>query len=327
MAIGIHALGSHVPDLVIDNETIAQATGATKERILQRTGIVERRHAPRDVLTSDLATLAADSLLADYPRAFASLGTLLVATSTPDQPQPATAAAVQDKLGLGPVMTFDLNSVCSGFLAGLITGEALAARSGPGNDVLLIGADKYSVILDRTDYRTAALFGDASGAVVLGKVPDRYGLRARRLWTHGEHRRLVQVVGGGSARPLDAAGLARGDDRFRMQGRLVREYALTHVPEVVRAVLHEAGMQVTDVDRWIFHQGNVRMVDDLADALGIDPDRVPKTAQWCGNTGAASLPVTLVYAQAKRPFQRGEVVMFVVIGGGMTVGAVLLIWY
>jgi 3-oxoacyl-(acyl-carrier-protein) synthase III len=323
--VGIVAVGGYVPPDELDNATVAAWADTTPDWIEARTGINERRWASPETPTSALALAAVRDLLREYPTDLHELGAIIVATSTPDQPQPPTAAILQRLLEASPVPAWDLNAVCSGFLYGLVVGAALV--NGHGSPVLVVGADKYSAIVDGSDRRTVSLFGDGGGAVVLGRVPAGYGLLASRLAAHGEHSGYVEVIGGGTRRPLDQHGLKAGHDRFRMRGREVREYVLATLPGLIRSVVEDAGVDVREIDRFIFHQANPRLIEELGRIMGINPGKVPLTAPLFGNTGAASIPITLWDSHRKWPLQRGERLLFAAVGGGLTAGAALVVWY
>lgn len=330
MGFGFLGLGGHVPPLVIDNAQVAQWTGSDENWIVERTGILERRYREPGTTTSDLAVHAAREALAVQPDAEDRLGLIVVATSTPDQPQPSTGAILQDKLGLSEIPAFDVNAVCSGFLYALAVADSmLSARLAQqgGDYALVVGADMYSSLMNRTDRRTVSLFGDGAGAVLLGPVPEGYGVLSWRLVTHGEHRDLVEVPAGGTRTPLDAEAREAGEHLFRMQGRAVRDYALRALPKVVGEALDSAGLRLEDVDRFILHQANTRLVEACCRELGVDPDRVPLTAPHFGNTATASIPLTLRAENERRPFQRGERLVLAGVGGGMTAGAVVVRWY
>lgn len=326
MPIGIVSVGEYVPPLIVDNEQIRRWAGTEEGWIESRTGIDERRYAEVDVPTSELAIRAAMPLLKD-PQVAESVGALVLATATPDQPQPATASFVQSGLGLKHVPAFDVNAVCSGFLYALTVAEALMATRINTDYALVIGADKYSSIMDRGDRRTVSLFGDGAGAVLLGRVPDGYGIQGAAMITDGEASSLVRVEAGGTRRPLTAERRKAGEHLFRMEGRAVRDWGLQFVPKAVQQALERAGMTREDVDRAVFHQGNTRLVHALADALGLERERLAMTAPTLGNTAAASIPLTLAREHARRPLQRGERVLLAAVGGGMTAAATVLTWY
>jgi 3-oxoacyl-[acyl-carrier-protein] synthase-3 len=328
MPVGILEVGVHVPATVVGNARIGRWADVRQEWVAERTGIRERRYASAGEATSDLAVAAVRDLLARRPGAGRDVGWLIVATATPDQPQPATAAAVQDGLGMDAVAAFDLNAVCSGFVYGLTVGAGLlATQPAQGRYALLVGADMFSSVMNRRDRRTVSLFGDGAGAVLLGEVPEGYGLRASRLVSHGRLRSLVEVPAGGTRTPLTARARRAGRHLFRMDGRAVSDYALRVLPEVIGDALADSGLALGDIDRFVFHQPNVRLLEKLTAELGIDPDRVPITARELGNTGAASIPLTLDRTHRERPLRRGERVLLAALGGGMTAAAAVLVWF
>lgn len=325
MGIGILACGSYVPEVTIDNATVAEWTGATTDWIQQRTGVMERRYAPAEMATSELGYRAVQSLLVQEPTALDDLIAIVMATSTPDQPQPATAAVLQHRLGVEGIPAFDINAVCSGFVYATVVAASLARDT--HSHALVVAADKYSSIMDQHDRKTVSLFGDGAGAILLGPVPDGYGLRSQRLVTHGSHSDLVRVKAGGTRMPLDGDALERGDQLFRMEGRAVRDYALDVLPKLIHSALDEAQLTVDDVDRFVFHQANPRLLEALGEQLGIPAGKVPLSAPLIGNAGAASIPVTLHASDTEKPLSRGDQVVFASVGGGMTAGASVWTWY
>jgi len=326
--IGILAVGSHVPPRVVDNHQISRWTGRTPDWVAERTGVLERRYAEPGTTTSDLAVPAVRELLDRLDdRQRQRLAALIVATSTPDVPQPATAAILQHKLGLPGLAAFDVNAVCSGFLYGLAVAEGMLATRRHGSHAIVVGADMFSTIMDRSDRRTVSLFGDGAGAVLLGPVPDGYGIQAVRLLTNGELHHYVGVEAGGTRTPLDERARTAGEHLFRMDGRAVRDYALSVLDKLTGEVLEECGLRLADIGRFVFHQANTRLIETFAAEAGIDPAKVVLTAPRLGNTVAASIPLTLRAAQEERPFARGERVLMAAVGGGMTAGAAVLTWY
>lgn len=327
MNTGLLSLGTHLPEHVIDNATISEWTGAPQSWVEERTGVLERRYCAPGTTTSEIAYRAADHALDGLPQLRRQLQHIVVATSTPDQPQPSTAAILQDRLGLPGVPAFDVNAVCSGFLYGLAVADSLLATRTPGGTALVVGADIYSTQMDRTDRRTVSLFGDGAGAVVLGPVPEGYGIRHVHLAADGAHREFVEVVAGGTRQPADAAARERGEHLFRMRGRDVRDYALRTFPKVISEALAESGLRIEDIGRFVFHQANTRLIETCVREMGIDPARVPLTAPFLGNTAAASIPLTLHHEHTRRPFRRGEHLLLAAVGGGMTAGAAVVTWY
>ena len=327
MGIGITAVGAYVPPTVVDNATVAAAAGTTPEWIEERIGILTRRYAAPHTPTSELAYAAVMDLLTREPNALHALSWLILATSTPDQPQPPTAAILQHRLGSPGVPAFDVNAVCAGWLYAFVTGAALLRAGRPTDTALVVAADKYSAIIDRSDPRTAPIFGDGAGAALLAHVPEPYGLLAHRIVTHGEHHHVVRVAAGGTAQPLTPGALAAGADRFAMDGRATAAYVLATLPDVIRQAVDAAGLDLAAVDRFVCHQANPRMLGSIARILRIDPGRVPLTGPESGNVGAASVPLTLAETHRTRPIERGEIVVLAAVGGGLTAGAAVLRWY
>lgn len=328
MPVGVLSIGSYTPAKIVDNQQISAWTGMPESWVTERTGVLQRRYAEPGTTTSDLALPAArEALQGVSDEVREGLGALVVATSTPDVPQPSTAAILQHKLGLSTLPAFDINAVCSGFLYGLAVAEGLLKAGRHGEHVLLVGADMFSTIMDRSDRRTVSLFGDGAGAVLLGEVPEGYGLRSVQLVTDGEFHHYVGVEAGGTRTPLDAEARETGQHFFRMDGRAVRDYALSVLAKLTAVTLDDCGLALEDVDRFVFHQANTRLLEAFVADAGIDPARVAYTAPHLGNTVAASVPLTLHATHRERPLRRGERVLLASVGGGMTAGAALLTWY
>ena len=325
MAIGIIAMGSYVPDRVVTNDDISAWSGATQDWITTLTGIEERRYAEPGQVSSDLAVLAAAPLVAD-PAVRERLAWLFLSTNSPDQPSPATAAVVQAKLGLPALPAFDVGVACAGVIYHMALADALM-RDDERQVALAIGADKVSSIVDRTDRRTVALFGDGAAALLLGSVPDGYGIRSTSLLTDGSRWENIGIYAGGSRLPLTPERYGEGGQFTRMDGRAVATFVLSTLPKVIDSALEQAGLELHEIDRFVFHQANARLLAGLGKKLGIDPDRVPTTVSRFGNSGVASLPVTLDHAHRERPFRRGERLLLAAVGAGMTAGAAVLTWY
>ncbi|GAA2394289.1 ketoacyl-ACP synthase III [Dactylosporangium salmoneum] len=320
--VAILGTGIGLPDQIIGNEAVAGPAGVTPEWVLRRTGIHTRRWAKPDQATSDLAVAAARAALADAGLRAADLSVVLVATSTPDSPQPPTACLVADELGAPPgTAAFDVNAVCSGFVFALVTAERLL-RAGGGH-ALVVGADVYSRILDPADRRTAVLFGDGAGAVVLGPGA-RPSLAAARLATYPEAHGLIRVPAGGSRIPASADSLDAGLHHFAMEGRAVRDFVLDVVAPAIRAFLRDCGVGPAGLAAFVPHQANPNLVADLAAAVGVPAGRTATGGGEHGNTGAAAVPIALHDARAAlRP---GDLVLLAGFGGGMAAGFALLRW-
>ncbi|GAA3034047.1 3-oxoacyl-ACP synthase III family protein [Actinokineospora globicatena] len=325
--VGVLGTGSCLPAHVVTNDEVGEPAGVTGDWVRAKTDIRTRRRAKPDEATSDLAVVAARAALADAGLGSADVSLLVLATSTPDSPQPATAAVVADGLNLRPgTPAFDVNAVCSGFLFALVTAEGLLRGTGGAGHALVIGADIYSRILNPADRRTAVLFGDGAGAVVLGPVPAGRGLLAGRLAGFSADRDLIEVPGGGSRFPASERTLADGLQYFTMNGRGVREFVTEQVPGALRDFLRAAELTVADVDHFVPHQANGRMLRELAAATGLPWERTRTTYTDFGNTGSASVPITLDHAARSGLVAEGDAVLLAGFGGGMALGLGLLRW-
>lgn len=325
VAVGIVGTGSYAPSTVMTNDEIGSPAGVDSEWIARKTGIRQRRFASPDEATSDLALAAARRALHDAGLDPSDLGVIILATSTPDSPQPPTACTVQAALGARGAAAFDMNAVCSGFVFALAAGHRMAGSADTGH-VLVIGADTYSRILDRADRRTAVLFGDGAGAVVLGPAPSDYGLIASKLLSFGQHRDFISVPGGGSRRPATSDTVADGLHYFRMDGRAVRDFVTTAIPRAVHEFLDETGTDPDDIRHLVPHQANGVMLGELAGHLRLANATWHSTVEHYGNTSAASIPMTLDAAARDGKIGHGDLVLLVGFGGGMAAGLSLVRW-
>lgn len=323
----ITGIGSCLPNRTVDNSTvIARGDLRTDDSwIRSRTGIVHRRHAEPGTATSDLATGAARAALASDGGSPADM--VLLATTTPDHPCPATAPVIAHRLGLGPVAAFDLSAVCSGFLYALAVATALV-RSGACSAPLVIGADTYTTFVDPRDRETAPIFGDGAGAVLLrpGARGDAGAVIATDLGADGGGSSLITVPGGGSRHPRHLPQPAPDAHHFRMQGRAVYAHAVRRMTQSTRAVLKRAQWAPDTVRAFIAHQANQRILDSVAERLDIAPAYRFGNIRELGNTAAASIPLVMadgnVHASAA-PSGRTVLTAF---GGGLTWASVALRW-
>ncbi|WP_406334243.1 3-oxoacyl-ACP synthase III family protein [Streptomyces sp. NBC_00203] len=327
-SIGIIGVGSYLPEAIISNAEIGHGAGVTDEWIVRKTGIRERRRAAPHEATSDLAVVAAQRALESAGLTADQLAYVVVATSTPDHPQPATAALVQHRIGAHRAAAFDVNAVCSGFVYALKTVEKLLAGAADGEPRhgLVIGADIYSRILDYTDRRTAALFGDGAGATVLGPVAPGLGLRQISLVSRGDAHRLIEVTAGGSRRPPSTQTLTDGDHYFRMDGRGVRGFVTRTLPYEIGRLLRHAEVRPEAVQHFVPHQANGIMLAELWPDLGLHRAALHLTLERYANTGAASVPITLAEMNRKGAAAPGDLVVLAAFGGGMSLGIALLNW-
>ncbi|KPI29307.1 3-oxoacyl-(acyl-carrier-protein) synthase 3 [Actinobacteria bacterium OK074] len=326
----IAGIGACLPARSVDNAAVV-ARGALRTDdawIRSRTGIVHRRHAERGTSTGDLAVGACRAALAsaapdDRPRP----DLVLLATATPDHPCPATAPAVAHRLGLGTVPAFDLAAVCSGFLYALVTATALV-RAGVCAAPLVVGADTYTTIVDPRDRATAPIFGDGAGAVLLRPGPaDAPGaVVAADLGSDGAGQDLITVVGGGSRHPRQLPPPGPDAHYFRMHGRTVYAHAVRRMTESAKSVLEQAGWGAESVRAFVGHQANQRILDSVADRLGIAPAHRFGNIGEVGNTAAASIPLVLADGDVHRSVAPGTRTVLTAFGGGLTWASVALNW-
>jgi 3-oxoacyl-[acyl-carrier-protein] synthase-3 len=314
--------GSYLPAKALSNNDLARMVDTSDDWITQRTGIRERHIAADGEVTSDLALAAARAALADAKVDAQSIDLIVLATSTPDNTFPATAVAVQAALGITHGAAFDMQAVCSGFLFALTTVDGLL-RTGAFQRALVIGAETYSRILDWKDRATCVLFGDGAGAFVVeavaqpGTQADR-GLLASRLRSDGRHKNKLYVDGGPSS--TGTVG------KVRMEGRAVFKHAVAMISDVVFDVFKATGYTAEDIDWFVPHQANKRIIDDSARKLGIAPEKIVTTVDRHGNTSAASIPLAVAVAVADGRIKRGDLLLLEAMGGGFTWGAALLRW-
>jgi len=314
--------GSYLPARIVSNDELARSVSTTDEWIVQRTGIRERHIAAPGELTSDLAVHAARAALTNARVEASSIDLIVLATSTPDQTFPATAVSVQAALGITRGAAFDLQAVCSGFVYALQVTDALL-RGGSYKRALVIGAETFSRILDWNDRTTCVLFGDGAGALVLEAQPqagtreDR-GILATHLRSDGRHRAKLYVDGGPSS--TQTVG------HLRMEGREVFKHAVAMITDVIEGAFKATGYSAAEIDWFVPHQANKRIIDGSAHKLGIAPEKVVITVDRHGNTSAASIPLALSDAVADRRIKRGNLILLEAMGGGFTWGSALLRW-
>ncbi|MDN3029285.1 beta-ketoacyl-ACP synthase III [Streptomyces sp. S.PB5] len=324
----ITGIGACLPEHVVDNDAVI-ARGALRTDdtwIRTRTGIARRRHAAAGTSTGDLAVGAGRAALASAAGHRPDM--LVLATTTPDHPCPATAPAVAHRLGLGTIPAFDLAAVCSGFLYALATATALV-RAGTCSTPLVIGADTFTTIVDPRDRETAPIFGDGAAAVLLGPGhPDAPGaVIATDLGADGSGSDLITVPGGGSRHPRRPPPQGEPDPYcFRMQGRTVYAHAVRRMTESSRRVLGQAGWHPGTLGAFIGHQANQRILDAVAERLGIAPDRRFGTIHDTGNTAAASIPLVMADPAVHAAVEPGERTLLTAFGGGLTWASVALNW-
>jgi len=314
--------GSALPDGVVTNDDLAHTVDTSDEWIQQRTGIRERRIAAPGQRTSTFGIAAGRIALADAGVSPADIDLVLLATATPDYTFPATAVTVQAELGITSGAAFDLHAVCSGFVYALATADSYL-RTGLARRALVVGAETFSRIIDWEDRTTCVLFADGAGAVVLearegAGTPQDRGILASRLRADGRHRDKLFVDGGPSA--------TQTTGHLRMQGREVFKHAVSMITDVIEDVFADTGVTADDIDWFVPHQANRRIIDASARKLGIAEEKVVITVDRHGNTSAASIPLALDVAVRDGRIKRGDLVLLEAMGGGFTWGASLIRW-
>lgn len=314
--------GSYLPDRVLTNAELAAMVDTSDEWIVSRSGIKQRHIAADGEKTSDLAIMAARDALAKAGMDGADIDLIVLATATPDETFPATAATVQAALGMTGGAAFDIQAVCSGFIYALAIADNFI-KAGQAGNVLVIGAETFSRILDWEDRSTCVLFGDGAGAVVLkagegeGSVDDR-GILATHLHSDGTKHDLLYVDGGPSS--TQTVG------HLRMSGREVFRHAVINLSDVVHETLDGLNLSADDLDWIVPHQANKRIIDGTARRLGISKDKVVLTIDRHANTSAASVPLALTVAVADGRIKQGDLVLMEAMGGGFTWGSCLARW-
>ena len=315
-------LGSYLPKRIVSNFDLEKVLETTDEWIVQRTGIRQRHVAAEDEPTSQLGLYAARAALADAGLTAADVDLVIVATSTPDYTFPSVATQIQAALGMTHGAAFDLQAVCSGFVYALATADKFLL-SGSHKRALVIGAETFSRLVDWTDRTTCVLFGDGAGAVVLeaqhgeGTARDR-GVLTSHLRSDGRHRDKLYVDGGPST--------TRTVGHLRMAGREVFRHAVGMVADVVTEAFRATGTTAADLDWFVPHQANRRIIDASAEKLGIAPGKVVVTVDLHGNTSAASIPLALAVARDDGRIKQGDLVMIEAMGGGFTWASALIRW-
>jgi len=325
MRARIVATGSAVPTRVLRNADLERMVATSDKWIVERTGIRERRIVVEGVASSDLGTDAARAALAAGAWEAADLDLILVATCTPDMPLPSTACLIQRNLKATRAIAFDLAAACSGFLYGLSVAD-LYVRSGTCRRVLLVGTEVMSSIIDWTDRSTCILFGDGAGAALIEPSSDDRGILSTHLHSDGNLWDLVCVPGGGSRSPASDKMLAERQQYMKMKGNETFKVAVKTLEATVREALSVNHMDIKDVDVFIPHQANVRILNALVERLGVERDRVVVNMDRYGNTSAASIPLALDQAVHAGRVKPGSRILMAAFGAGLTWASAVVRW-
>jgi 3-oxoacyl-[acyl-carrier-protein] synthase-3 len=321
----ISGVGSYVPAKILTNADLEKMVDTTDEWIMTRTGIKERRLAAKNEFTSDLAAHAAQRALQKAGATAAQVDLIIVATITPDMPFPSTACLVQQKIGAHRAAAFDLEAACSGFIYGLeIAQQFIMSRT--YDTVLVIGAEKLSSIVDWEDRNTCVLFGDGAGAAVLQNRPNTHGLLTAVMGADGTKAELLFMPGGGSRCPASADSVASRLHYLRMEGKETFKNAVQAMQTAAEEVLRRCEIDITRIKCIIPHQANRRIIDALGERLGAKPEQVFVNLHKYGNTSAASVAIALDEAVSSGRLHRGDLILLIVFGAGLTWGAAVIEW-
>jgi 3-oxoacyl-[acyl-carrier-protein] synthase III len=323
-AISITGIGAYAPEHVVTNDDLSKLMDTSDEWIVERTGIHERRVAADDQALSDIALPAARAALAQAGLEAGTIDLLIVATITPDMAFPSAGAIIADELGATDAAAYDLSAGCTGFMYAVAQGYGMVA-AGLASHALVVGGDVLSRILDWSDRGTAVLFGDGAGAVVLERVSEG-GFLGFELGADGSGGPQLYLPAGGSRSPATAETVAEHKHYVQMNGREVFKFATRVLVTSAEKVLAECGKTIDDVDVYIPHQANVRIIDHAAEKLGIPKEKIVVNVERYGNTSSGSIPLALADAQAEGRLQEGALVLMTGMGAGLTWGSGLIEW-
>lgn len=323
--VGIVGTGSYLPKGIMTNKDMEKIVETSDEWIRTRTGIEERRVLEEGLSTSDMATEAAKIALADANLLPEDVDLIIVATCTPDMAFPATACIVQANLGANRAAAFDVETACSGFLYALTIGEQFI-KTGFYKNVLIIGAETLTRVLNWEDRNTCVIFGDGAGAVVLQQVEEGYGILASHLGADGSNGGFLTQPAGGARMPATLETVGNKLHTIQMDGSEVFKFAVRAMGKASIQVLEDSNLNLEDIDMLIPHQANMRIIDAAAKRLKLTSDKVYVNLNKVGNMSAASVPVALDEANRKGLIKKGDVVLLVAFGGGLTWGSAIMKW-
>jgi 3-oxoacyl-[acyl-carrier-protein] synthase-3 len=320
VSVGIIGLGSYVPPHEMSNEDWMEFVDTSDEWITTKTGMKKRRIASPDVCTSDLAVEACKQALKNANLLPKDIDLLILATSSPDVPLSSTAGIIQDKLGCVDCAAFDINAVCAGWVHALDIGSRFVGTSGYEN-VLVVGSEIYSRILNWKDRATCVLFGDGAGAAVLSKVKSGNGILGSWLMSDGSGSSVIEIPSGGVRTPFNSDNFEEGQQYFHMDGRAVWDFAIEAFPQAVTNALSKVGKTIDEVDLIIPHQANINIIKKGMEKLGLDMEKTFTNLHKYGNTAGASVPIAMKEAMEKGLINEGDLVVTAAFGGGLAWGA------
>ncbi|WP_425362199.1 beta-ketoacyl-ACP synthase III [Candidatus Tisiphia endosymbiont of Mystacides longicornis] len=317
MACKILGCGAYLPERIITNAELSLSVDTNDEWIRSRTGILQRHIAADDEYTSHLAIKASQNAIDDAGLNPASIDLIITCTTTPDNSFPSIASKLQGYLGLSNVPSFDLQAVCSGFIYGLHVADSLI-KSRKYKTILLVGAEKMSSLMDWSDRATCILFGDGAGAVILQYSDDNSGIIDSNIYSDGRYHDILYTDGGVSSNGKTG--------KIKMKGQEVFRHAVEKMSKVAEEILHNNNFTIDDVNHFIPHQANVRIIDAVVERLKINPSKVVKTVAKHANCSAASIPLALASLKSYGNIKKGDLLLFTAIGAGVTWGSALIRW-
>lgn len=325
VGVGIVGIGSYVPPKIMTNEDWENIVDTSNKWIVEKTGIIERRISEPDVCTSDLAVFAAIKAMKMAKIKPEDIDMIILATSSPDVPLSSTAGITQNKLGCINASAFDINAVCAGWIHALEIGTKFTADNNYEN-ILVIGAETYSRIVNWNDRTTCVLFGDGAGAAVLQKVEDGKGILGTWIKSDGSGANVIEIPAGGVRKSLSSDRFVEGDQYFQMNGRAVWDFAIDAMPEAVINVLKRVNRDLSEVDMIISHQANLNIIKEGMKKLNLPMQKTFINLQKYGNTAGASVPIALSEAVSEGKIKSGDLIVTVAFGGGLAWGANAMIW-
>jgi 3-oxoacyl-[acyl-carrier-protein] synthase III len=323
--VSITGVGSYVPEKILTNAELEKMVETSDEWITSRTGIKERRIAAQNEFTSDMAAKAAQRAMKMAGVTGEQIDLIIVATITPDMPFPATACLVQQKIGAKRAAAFDLEAACSGFIYGLEVAQQFV-NSRTYDTVLVVGAEKLSSIVDWTDRNTCVLFGDGAGAAILQNRENSHGLLTAVMGANGENADLLFMPGGGSRCPATKDSVDARLHYLRMEGKETFKSAVQAMQSASEEALRRCELDISKIKCVIAHQANRRIIDAVGDRLGATPEQLFVNLDKYGNTSAASVAIALDEVVASKKISRGDLILLVVFGAGLTWGAAVIEW-
>lgn len=323
--VGITGVGSFLPKKIMTNSDLEKIVDTSNEWIIERTGIQERRIAEKTIATSDISAIAGQKAMEDAGVLPGEIDLILVATITPDHLFPATACMVQKHIGAINAVAFDINAGCTGFVYALTTAKAFI-KSGMYKKILVIGAEVLSKIVNWEDRNTCILFGDGAGACIVEPCQKGFGMIAEELGSDGSKGDVLIVPAGGSRKPTSLETVEEGSNFIYMDGKEVFKFAVRIMEKSARNVLEKAGLNTEDIDLLIPHQANIRIIDSALKKLNLSKEKVFVNLNKYGNMSAASIPVALDEALNEKKIKKGDNVVLVAFGAGLTWGSIVLKW-